>query len=97
MMVARLFCNVLLTEAAAGRLRATSVIETMLRLATSPYLVGSGKNSKKVWKPGIRNRIEFFKLAEMRNGKVTAWAALGATYGRRSEGPPAFPPMVLDT
>lgn len=48
MMVARLFCNVLLTEAAAGRLRATSVIETMLRLATSPYLVGSEKNSKNV-------------------------------------------------
>lgn len=41
--------------------------------------------------------MEFFKLAEMRNGKVTAWTALGATYGRRSEGPPAFPPMVLDT
>lgn len=52
MMVARLFCNVLLTEAAAGRLRATSVIETMLRFATSPYLVGSGKKQQK----GLKTR-----------------------------------------
>lgn len=49
MMVARLFCNVLLTEAAAGRPKATSVIETMLRLATSPYLFGSGKKTVKMF------------------------------------------------